>query len=111
MTTGCCFPMQIRVGNEIIVKLLKDEGIDFDFVGSTSTAYDPTPDKNHNGYPGKRIDYISSNIGKWLNATPTNLILLHIGTNDIFQGYYVETAPTRLSALIDNIGSKVHKCY
>ncbi|MFZ3167688.1 MAG: GDSL-type esterase/lipase family protein, partial [Candidatus Methanoperedens sp.] len=89
-----------------LFQLLTDAGIDFDFVGSTSTAYDPTPDKNHNGYPGKRIDYISGNIEKWLNSTPADIILLHIGTNDIFQGYYVETAPDRLNALIDKIAAK-----
>lgn len=34
---------------------------------------------------------------------------MQIGTNDIFQGYYVETAPDRLSALIDKIAAKSPK--
>lgn len=86
-----------------LYRLLSDGGLTFDFVGNNTTAGDLCFDKNHNGWSGKKIDFISSNIDTWLTNTPADIILLHIGTNDIFLNDRIATAPARLSALIDKI--------
>ncbi len=57
---------------------------DFDFVGS---QFDGSfPDPNHEGHDGWRADQILTSIGGWLVAYQPDVVLLHIGTNDITQG-------------------------
>jgi lysophospholipase L1-like esterase len=78
--------------------LLVVNGYDVDFVGSLnsgSAVFESsglTPSESleladHEGQPGWRADQISVNIYNWLdtytNTDPVNIILLHIGTNDI----------------------------
>ncbi len=84
-------------------KLLSDGGYNVEFVGSQSSGPDTLPEKNHEGHIGYRIDEISDGINAWLDAYKPDIILLHIGTNDITQNYYLATAPDRLSTLIDKI--------
>lgn len=69
------------------------------FVGSNTG--NPTPllqrlhDTQHDGWPGWRIDQIAANVKGWLarcgyefkGPAHPNIILLHIGTNDIIQHY------------------------
>lgn len=86
--------------------LLADKGINADFVGSLSKGYQILPDKDHEGHGGWRIDQISVRVEKWLSKYTPDIVLLHIGTNDISQNYYLETAPDRFGALLDRITSK-----
>ena len=83
--------------------LLLSDRIDADFVGSASNGPTPLVDRNHEGHSGWRIDQLDSNIVNWLNNTQPQVVLLHIGTNDIGQNFDVPNAPARLSALIDKI--------
>src|SRR4030042_494207 len=61
----------------------------FDFVGSQ-----PTPAPDHEGHPGWHADGcpipslgdILDNVYNWLTANPADIVLLHIGTNDITYG-------------------------
>ena len=56
----------------------------FDFVGSLSGPVPPTDyDPEHNGIGGERADEVRDKIVGYLNATPADIIALHIGTNDI----------------------------
>ena len=84
--------------------LLTDNNIAFDFVG---TADDNGPaslsDKDHQGHPGWRIDEIAASVSPWLQAETPDVVQLLIGTNDVIQDHFLETAPDRLSALIDQI--------
>lgn len=73
------------------------------FVGSRSNGPTSLPDKAHEGHPGWRTDQISTHVVKWLTTYQPQIILLHIGTNDIIQGYSVSTAIMRLNYLIDQI--------
>ncbi|MGA5131375.1 GDSL-type esterase/lipase family protein [Streptomyces olivoreticuli] len=74
-----------------------------DFVGSQRNGTLPDPD--HEGHWGWKIDGLSANIDRWLPATKPNVVLLHIGTNDMHDNYQVDTAPQRLGGLIDKITS------
>jgi lysophospholipase L1-like esterase len=69
--------------------------------GPAMVAGKPFP-KNNEGYPGWTIDQIDgiANDMKALKDGP-HIVLLHIGTNDMFQG--ANGAPMRLGKLIDDI--------
>ena len=80
---------------------LINDGDALDFVGSqrSGTMFDP----DNEGYYGDRIDQIASLINSELVLYQPNVVLLHIGTNDLGQNYQVSTAPNRLASLIDQI--------
>jgi lysophospholipase L1-like esterase len=83
-------------------------GITVDFVGSLSNGPSTLPDKDHEGHCGWRIDEVDApgNLTTWLTAAAPDVVLLHLGTNDMYQNnatYPAATAPARLSTLIDHI--------
>jgi lysophospholipase L1-like esterase len=92
------------------IQLWKDtvnNGLTVDFVGSLSNGSADLGDKNHEGHSGWRIDQLDANINAWMDAYNPQIVLLHIGTNDITQNYDLANAPSRLSALIDKICAKL----
>jgi lysophospholipase L1-like esterase len=66
--------------------LLISDGYDFDFVGSCVSG--SFPDPSHEGHDGWRTDQILSQVNGWLVSYQPDVVLLHIGTNDITQGYH-----------------------
>ncbi|MER5786499.1 GDSL-type esterase/lipase family protein [Streptomyces mobaraensis] len=67
-----------------------------DFVGSERSGRVPDPD--HEGHPGWTTEGLLSHIGTWLPAAAPNVVLVHIGTNDLHENLQVATAPRRLGA-------------
>ncbi len=67
-------------------KLNLDLGYNIDFVGSLQ---DPDPlsnpdfDIDHQGHGGYHADQVAANVYNWLLSNPADVLLLHIGTNDI----------------------------
>ncbi len=57
----------------------------------------------HEGHNGYRIDMISDQIVAWQNTYQPDVVLLHIGTNDMNLNYSTATAPDRLAGLVDKI--------
>ncbi len=82
--------------------LLQAEEVTFDFVGSLSdgTGFDP----NHEGHDGFRADQLFANINTYLGANP-NIIILHIGTNDVSNDQTPESTRNEISDIIDAIHS------
>ncbi|WP_422769707.1 GDSL-type esterase/lipase family protein [Plantactinospora sp. WMMC1484] len=78
-------------------------GYTVDFVGSQANGPASLGDRDHEGHSGWRIDQIDANIVSWLTTFQPQTILLHIGTNDVFQNRDLPNAPNRLAALIDRI--------
>ncbi|MGK5732827.1 FG-GAP-like repeat-containing protein [Streptomyces sp. URMC 124] len=74
-----------------------------DFVGSEH--HGTAPDADHEGHWGWKIGGLAANIDQWLPAAAPNVVLLHIGTNDLHDDYHTDTAPRRLGNLIDKITS------
>jgi hypothetical protein len=80
---------------------------DFNFVGSLANG--PLESRQHEGHNGFRIDQILDGVtpspgGKgWLSKAKPDDVLLMVGTNDILQDYQLDTAPDRLSSLLDEI--------
>lgn len=81
-----------RVGyRKTLYDLLLASGCSVDFVGGEAqdTAAGPVPDYfdwNHEGHPGFRAEEIAANVYDWLVASPADVVLLMIGTNDIGLG-------------------------
>lgn len=64
---------------------------------------------NHEGHSGWTIANFGSvrglypEVETWLKATPADIILLHIGTNDITLELELDNAPLRFATLLDKI--------
>lgn len=84
-------------------KLVQQDGDKINFVGTQSNGPSTLGDKDHEGHSGWRIDDIRNSIDSWMAANPPDIVLLHIGTNDIVQQYNLSTAPARLQDLISRI--------
>ena len=80
---------------------LTAEGHPLDFVGSVREGSMADPDNE--GHPGYRIDAIASLATGSVSTYKPNVVTLLAGANDLIQNHDVANAPSRLSALIDQI--------
>jgi lysophospholipase L1-like esterase len=83
------------------LRLRNEAGYAPDFVGTQTSGTIGDPDNE--GHKGWQIDQLQANATTWINTYQPDVVLLHIGTNDMYRNYQVATAPDRLSALIDQI--------
>jgi len=83
--------------------LLKKEGVAFDFVGSQATG--SGFDRNHEGHSGKTADFIDANVTSFLQKRKPQIVLLHIGTNDISQDETPASTANEIAAILDKIRS------
>ena len=79
-----------------------------DFVGTQTKngEFDvPNPDfdLNHEGYGGRRADQIADNIRGWATTANPDVVLLHLGTNDIIQGESVSSTISDIGNIIDTL--------
>ena len=89
---------------------LIDGGYDVAFVGNLSAgvlAQPPIFDIYHEGHPGWCADGcsypyydIKDNVNNFLSNNPTDIVLLHIGTNDISNNHGI---PTEVGGILDEI--------
>ncbi|MGI5158463.1 cellulose binding domain-containing protein [Microbispora sp. CA-102843] len=98
ITDGLTVPGGYRI--DLWQKLVAG-GYKADFVGSLSNGPSSLGDHDHEGHSGWRIDQIDANIVTWLRTYTPRTILLHIGTNDMYQN--PNGASSRLATLIDHI--------
>jgi len=105
-----------------LYNLLNSANYNFDFIGHNSTGYDVFPDANHAGIPGTRDQYLVTLLQNgydqrhgvqitpgsqpyldWITSTQgaPDIILLHIGTNDITHGE--GSSPAQVSLILDEI--------
>lgn len=82
---------------------LTTAGYYFDFAGSQADGNFPDP--NHEGHSGWQADTdgtddILGQVYNWLTVNPADIVLLHIGTNDV--SYYGEDA-NEVSDILDEI--------
>jgi lysophospholipase L1-like esterase len=92
--------------------LLNGDGFRVNFVGSQHSGDGVIPDPNNEGHPGWTIPQIKNGVDRngWLEKTRPDVILLHIGTNDIRYGY-VQSAPSYLTALLDDILARLPRAH
>ncbi len=109
LTSGYTVPTYLSGYRERLVTLLTTAGYNVDYVGTqldTSNPALPSPNQDHEGHPGWRIDQIDANIEAWLGAiNDPDVILLLIGTNDFYQNYSWSGATARLDNLVTKIST------
>ena len=69
-----------------LYNLLTAAGFDFDFVGSWTASEADYPgewDKDHEGHSGWTCMQINNEIQQWLTLYTPDLVLIHLGTNDV----------------------------
>jgi lysophospholipase L1-like esterase len=88
-----------------LYQLLTGAGHNVDFVGSQTDGSPDDFDRNHEGHRGWRADQIRDNVTGWLNSTPADVVLLHIGTNDITQNQGAAGTAAEIGQILDRIGA------
>ncbi len=83
-------------------------GVVFDFVGSQHGVHDGSPkfpdfDQDHEGHWSRRADEILARTEEWTLAAQPDIVLIHIGTNDIFQGQSAESTAGEVGEIINTI--------
>lgn len=68
-----------------LYELLTAAAYDVNFVGSLDWGFDVTPsfDCDHEGHPGWTAGQIASNVYRWLEQNPPDIVLAHVGTNGL----------------------------
>lgn len=99
---GSVPPAGTRVGfRKPLYDLLKASGYAFDLVGSRNDGFDvPDFDFDHEGWGGwtayeiawGKTGYPTDGVRKWLEDNPADIILLHIGTNNLNPANYTDVA-------------------
>jgi len=86
---------------------LLEAGYEFDFIGSMNTNFSGSPtypnpafDRDHEGHWGWRVDEINAQMGGWLAGYTPDVVLMHLGTNDAFQGQSTDSTIDELTTLI-----------
>ncbi|WP_219415051.1 SGNH/GDSL hydrolase family protein [Pseudonocardia nigra] len=83
--------------------LVDDDGYAIDFVGSQSDGPESLPDRDHEGHSGWRIDEIETEAADWVADHDPDIVLLHIGTNDMIQGASADEMEARLDRLLETL--------
>lgn len=82
-----------------------NDNLDINFVGGFYHGYSGTFDQTHEGNSGQPAEYIQSNVNSFLNANPADIVLLHIGTNDIASSQNVSGIRDEIEGICYNIFS------
>lgn len=84
--------------------LLKEGGYTVEFVGSEESGKGVIPSPQNEGHPGWTIAMLKEGIDSkgWLEKYQPDLVLLHIGTNDLRKGL-AASAAANLAALLDDL--------
>ena len=99
---------------------LNSAGYNVDFVGRPSYRHTTVPpelldyDIDHEGHSGFAADRIEDNISSWLNDFSADIVLLHIGTNDLNRGRLrgenvagtVDQTLTEIDGIIQNLRAR-----
>jgi len=80
--------------------LLQNDGYDVDFVGTQFHGTFTDFDRNHEGHGSYRADQLRDLIITWLDLNPADIVLLHIGVNDIAGD---NEDPLEVDAMLDSI--------
>ena len=87
---------------------LKNGGYYVDFVGSQDSNFGGAPqntdfDLTHEGHWGWRADELLYSVNDWASANQPDIVLLHVGTNDVLQGQSVNSTVNDISQIIDRL--------
>lgn len=87
---------------------LREAGYSTNFVGSTKSHYlgnapQTDFDQDHDGHWGWRVDEVLNQIDNWMSNAKPDIVLIHLGTNDILGGESFDSTIDELRQLIQKI--------
>lgn len=88
---------------------LNDVGLNFDFIGTMNTVYNNLPhpnpdfDLDHEGHYGWTADQLGAYLPAWLRDYTPDIVLLMIGSNDIYRGDQPSQVVSEIGVLIDQL--------
>lgn len=86
---------------------LLENGFNVDFVGSQVGTYGgglyPDFDQDHEGHGGWTADQILAHIGAWAETYQPQMVLVHLGTNDLYLGQSIASTLAELGMIIDEL--------
>lgn len=100
ITYGIGFSGSYRT--ELWKRLIAD-GDRINFVGSVSHGSGKLGDSDNEGHIGWEIGQLDANVIGWIAAYQPDIVLLHIGSNDIDHGVPADVMISRLSSLLNHI--------
>jgi len=74
-----------------------------DMVGSLAAGTDFAFDWDHEGHSGALADQIGNNVSDYLTDNPADVILLHIGTNDIAAGQTADDISDEVNSILNAV--------
>ena len=86
-----------------LYQLLLGAGYSVDFVGSQRDGTPKDFDRDHEGHGGYTANQVRDTVTAWLTANPADIILLHIGTNDITGGQNPSGVSAEVGQILDRI--------
>ncbi len=86
-----------------LAAMLRESGVNFNFVGSQSNGEGLFSETRHEGHSGWKINELSEIVEAKLTEHSPDVILLMIGTNDIVKNYNLPQASSRFRALLEKI--------
>jgi lysophospholipase L1-like esterase len=84
-------------------KLVGQDGLTVDYVGSQSNGDDSLSDKDHEGHAGWNMEQLNHQAAGWIQNYQPDVVLLGAGTSDLQQGASAATASQRLDSLLTTI--------
>jgi len=87
---------------------LDEAGISVDFIGSMSGGYSGSHNANdydtdHEGHWGWRADQVLRRINQWAKQATPDIVLMHLGTNDIGAGQDIDDTVDEIDQIIDRL--------
>lgn len=94
----------------VLLRMAADSGYRFRFVGSqlerpSPQSADGASSYYHEGHSGWRADEILSRIEQWAIEASPDIVLIHLGHNDLCQGQSVQSTVKDLADIIDVLRS------
>lgn len=87
-----------------LASLLDAEGVSYDFVGTQENG--AGFDNDHEGHNGFFASELLAELNSYLDANLPDIVLLHIGTNDISSSHGLEATRDDIADIIDTIHSR-----
>ena len=89
----------------LLWKKLQSAGYQVDFIGSAKGAV-ADYDTDHEGHSGWEAGEIEGKISGWLNYNTPDIVMLHIGTNDLNHRQSNESTLSEINGIIERIRRK-----